>query len=172
MTSSHWYVRLVNCTNLTNLCCELWTGAPQLRNQVKKEAKSVVEDAYGLKNLSAVQRVSAAQFLLRYNQQGNHAIPNFVFDNVDLCWMDDDVDTKVGMYHINRIEACLNALRHGAQASTVNRKRPFQHPAIYTLIARYWFSGPRDSVIKAARDRFLEMPDNLVAFVCNAVSVS
>ncbi|EPS95193.1 hypothetical protein FOMPIDRAFT_1054438, partial [Fomitopsis schrenkii] len=57
-------------------------------------------------------------------------------------------------------------------ASTVNRKRPFQHPAIYTLIARYWFSGLRDSVIKAARDRFLEMPDNLVAFVCNALETA
>ena len=56
-----------------------------------------------------------------------------------------------------------------AQASTVNRKRPFQHSAIYTLIARYWFGGQRDSVIKTSRTKFLEMPDNLIAFVCNAV---
>lgn len=66
-----------------------------MRNQVKKEAKTVVEDAYGLKNLSAIRRVSAAQFLLKYNSQGNNSIPNFVFDNIELRWTDDDVDTRV-----------------------------------------------------------------------------
>lgn len=66
---------------------------------MKKEAKSVVEDAYGLKPLPAVRRVSAAQFLLKYNQQGNNAIPNFVFDDVELHWADDDVDTKVSQFN-------------------------------------------------------------------------
>lgn len=64
---------------------------------MKKEAKTVVEDVYGLKTLPAVQRVSAAHFLLKYNQQGTHAIPNFVFGDIELRWMGDDVDTKVSM---------------------------------------------------------------------------
>lgn len=66
-----------------------------MRNQVKKEAKSIVEDAYDRKNLPANHRVSAAQFLLKYNAQGKHTIPNFVFDNIDLRWTDGDVDIKV-----------------------------------------------------------------------------
>lgn len=45
--------------------------------------------------MSAVRRVSAAQFLLKYNQQGNNSIPNFVFDDILLEWTDDDVDIKV-----------------------------------------------------------------------------
>ncbi|EPT04067.1 hypothetical protein FOMPIDRAFT_1046537 [Fomitopsis schrenkii] len=123
----------------------LWTGAPQLRNQVKKEAKSVVEDAYGLKNLSAVQRVSAAQFLLRYNQQGNHAIPNFVFDNVDLCWMDDDVDTK---------------------ASTVNRKRPFQHLTDFSDRESEIF----DELIEAAiGEPITSIPETASFHVCSSM---
>lgn len=81
--------------NSTNYCFKLWTAAPQLRNQVKKDAKIVVEDVYALKNLPAVQRVSAAHFLLKYNQQGAHGIPNFVFGDIQLRWMGDDVDTKV-----------------------------------------------------------------------------
>lgn len=64
---------------------------------MKKDAKSVVEDTYGLKNLPAVRRVSAALFLLKYNPQGNNSIPNFVFDNIELQWSDDDVDIKVRM---------------------------------------------------------------------------
>ncbi|KAI0714358.1 hypothetical protein C8Q72DRAFT_197230 [Fomitopsis betulina] len=129
----------------------IWTGAPQLRNQVKKDAKSVVEDTYGLKNLPAVHRISAALFLLKYNPQGNNSIPNFVFDNIELQWSDDDMDIK---------------------ASTLNRKRPFQHAAIYTLIARYWFSNPREALMKSTKnveERFLSMPDNLIVFVCNAI---
>ena len=64
---------------------------------MKKDAKSVVEDTYGLKNLPAVCRVSAALFLLKYNPQGNNSIPNFVFDNIELQWSDNDVDIKVRM---------------------------------------------------------------------------
>ena len=64
---------------------------------MKKEAKSVVEDTYGLKNLPAVRCVSAALYLLKYNPQGNNSIPNFVFDNIELQWSDDDVDIKVRM---------------------------------------------------------------------------
>lgn len=52
----------------------------------------------------------------------------------------------------------------------MNRKRPFQHPAIYTLVARYWFSSQRAGLIESAKGRFLKMPDNLIAFACNAVS--
>ncbi|EPS92949.1 hypothetical protein FOMPIDRAFT_1056414 [Fomitopsis schrenkii] len=130
---------------------DLWTAAPQLRNQVKKDAKIVIEDVYVLKNLPAVQRVSAAHFLLKYNQQGAHGIPNFVFGDIQLRWMGDDVDTKV---------------------STVNRKRPFQHPVIYTLITQYWFSEQRDGVTKSSRSKILEMPDNLIAFVCNTIETS
>ena len=64
---------------------------------MKKDTKSVVEDTYGLKNLPAVHRVLAALFLLKYNPQGNNSIPNFVFDNIELQWSDDDVDIKVRM---------------------------------------------------------------------------
>lgn len=64
---------------------------------MKKEAKIIMEDVYGLKTLPAVQRVSAAHFLLKYNQQGMHAIPNFVFGDIKLHWMGDNVDTKVSM---------------------------------------------------------------------------
>ena len=53
----------------------------------------------------------------------------------------------------------------------MNRKHPFQHPAIYSLIAQYWFAGQQRALIKGVEDRFLAMPDNLIVFVCNAVSV-
>ncbi|EPS98654.1 hypothetical protein FOMPIDRAFT_93963 [Fomitopsis schrenkii] len=141
-----------------DVCNLLWTGAAQLRNQVKKEAKSVVEDAYGLKNLPEIQRVSAALFLLKYNTQGNNAIPNFVFADVKLSWEGDEVDTR---------------------ESTVNRKQPFQHAAIFTLIAQYWFSSQREGLLQAhwpsskiAKERFLEMPDNLIVFACNAIETA
>ncbi|EPS94079.1 hypothetical protein FOMPIDRAFT_93384 [Fomitopsis schrenkii] len=141
-----------------DVCNLLWTGTAQLRNQVKKEAKSVVEDAYGLKNLPEIQRVSAALFLLKYNTQGNNAIPNFVFADVKLSWEGDEVDTR---------------------ESTVNRKQPFQHAAIFTLIAQYWFSSQREGLLQAhwpsskiAKERFLEMPDNLIVFACNAIETA
>lgn len=61
----------------------------------------------------------------------------------------------------------------------MNRKRPFQHAAIFTLIARFWFSSQRDRLLKShspspktGKERVLEMPDNLIAFACNAVSKS
>ncbi|KAI0736271.1 hypothetical protein C8Q72DRAFT_791416 [Fomitopsis betulina] len=88
---------------------QIWTGAPQLCNRVKKDAKSVVEDTYGLKNLPAVRRVSAALFLLKYNPQGNNSIPNFVFDNIELQWSDDDMDIKVRM---NRREALMKSAKN------------------------------------------------------------
>ncbi|EPS99850.1 hypothetical protein FOMPIDRAFT_85646 [Fomitopsis schrenkii] len=109
-----------------NVFSLIWTGAPQLRNQVKKEAKS-------------------------YNPQGNNSIPNIVFDNIKLQWSDDDVDIK---------------------ASTLNHKRLFQHAAIYTLIARYWFSNPHKALMNNAKnveERFLSMPDNLIVFMCNTI---
>ena len=37
------------------------------------------------------------------------------------------------------------------------------------LIARYWLNGQRDAVVKSAKKRFLDVPDNLIAFVCNGV---
>ena len=52
----------------------------------------------------------------------------------------------------------------------MNCKRPFQHPAIYTLIVQYWFSEQRDGVTQSSASKILEMPDNLIAFVCNMVS--
>ena len=89
-----WYVNGL-LLSLTDRCFKLWTGAPQLRNQVKKEAKSVIEDSYGFKSLPANRRVSAALFLLRYNQQGGNGIPNYVFDDIELHWVGDEVDTQV-----------------------------------------------------------------------------
>lgn len=68
---------------------------------MRKEAKSVVEDTYALKNLLGIQRVSAALFLLKYNAQGNNAIPNFVFADIELSWEGDEVDTRVSKWALS-----------------------------------------------------------------------
>ncbi|KAH9911248.1 uncharacterized protein B0H18DRAFT_962430 [Fomitopsis serialis] len=129
----------------------VWTAASQLRNELKNKAKVVVEDAYGLNHLSGPRKVSAASFLLKGNVQGKHTMPNFIFNNISIVWTGDDVDVK---------------------ASRVNRKQPFQHKAIFQLIAAQWFyAGQRDSVIKESQGRFAEVPDNLLALVCNAIEM-
>ncbi|KAH9910532.1 uncharacterized protein B0H18DRAFT_963129, partial [Fomitopsis serialis] len=57
-------------------------------------------------------------------------------------------------------------------ASRVNRKQPFQHKAIFQLIAVQWFyAGQRDSVIKESQGRFAEVLDNLLALVCNVIEM-
>ncbi|EPS96579.1 hypothetical protein FOMPIDRAFT_1053214 [Fomitopsis schrenkii] len=141
-----------------DVCNLLWTGTAQLRNQVKKVAKSVVEDTYGLKNLPEIQRVLVVLFLLRYNTQGNNAILNFVFADIKLSWEADEVDTR---------------------ESTVNHKQSFQHTAIFMLIVQYWLSSQRKGLLqshwptsKIAKERFLEMPDNLIVFACNAIETA
>ncbi|KAH9916847.1 uncharacterized protein B0H18DRAFT_958600 [Fomitopsis serialis] len=128
----------------------VWTGACQLRNEVKKKATTVVENAYALGGLSTQRRVAAATFLLKCNMQGKFSLPNFIFGDIDIAWQANDayeVDTK---------------------ASFVNRKKPFHHRAISDVMVQHWFHGSRDSASVAAYDRFAEVPNNLIALVCNA----
>ena len=51
---------------------------------------------------------------------------------------------------------------------------PFQHPGVSKLIYAFWFSGSSGGYaeLRAPRDKFSAMPDNLIALVCNAVSPS
>ena len=65
-----------------------------------------MDNAYGLKSLPANRRVSAAQFLLKYNAQGKYAIPNYVFTDSELRWTDDDVDIKVSTCSIDCYHYC------------------------------------------------------------------
>ncbi|KAH9912273.1 uncharacterized protein B0H18DRAFT_961224 [Fomitopsis serialis] len=110
-----------------NVASVVWTGASQLRNEVKKKAKIVVDSAYSLGSLSTQHRVAAATFLLKSNTQGKFSMPNFIFGEIDIAWQSDEpyeVDMK---------------------ASVVNRKKPFQHKALSDVIVQHWFHGHRDT---------------------------
>ncbi|KAH9926365.1 uncharacterized protein B0H18DRAFT_954689 [Fomitopsis serialis] len=132
----------------------VWTGVCQFRNDVKKKAKIVVDSAYGLAGLSTQRRVAAATFLLKFNMQGRFSMPNFIFGDIDIAWQAND------------------ALEVDTKASVVNRKKPFHHRAISDVIAQHWFHGHRDFASVAANDRFSEVPNNLIALVCNAIEAA
>ena len=73
----------------------MWSAASQLRHELKKKAKIVVDDAYGLNHMSGPRKVAAATFLLKGNVQGKHTMPNFIFNDISIAWSADDVDVKV-----------------------------------------------------------------------------
>ncbi|KAH9916354.1 uncharacterized protein B0H18DRAFT_1124259 [Fomitopsis serialis] len=137
-----------------NVASVVWTGASQLQNEVKKKAKIVVDSAYSLGSLSTQRRVAAATFLLKSNTQGKFSVPNFIFGEIDIAWQSDEpyeVDMK---------------------ASVVNRKKPFQHKVLSDVIVQHWFHGHRDTASVAVYDRFSEVPNNLIALVCNAIEAA
>lgn len=80
---------------------QVWAVAAQLRNDVKKKAKMVVEHAYGMDTLSKQCRVALATWLLKTHPMRvngvKHDIPNFVFGDMELSWNRDGLDTKVSL---------------------------------------------------------------------------
>ncbi|KAH9911636.1 Sec63 Brl domain-containing protein [Fomitopsis serialis] len=126
------------------------------RNELKKKAKAVVETVYGLHGLSAEQRSRAAAWLLMAHPTqvndgtGSRNIPNFVFSDINIVF-DDRKQLNV-------------------KESRFNEDEPFRHPAISELIFQHWALGARaDANLHAAMDRFSQVPDNLIALVCNAI---
>ncbi|KAH9916439.1 uncharacterized protein B0H18DRAFT_1124235 [Fomitopsis serialis] len=136
-----------------NVHTVIWNVAAQFRNEVKKKGKSVVEHSYGLSNLTVTQRVLLAQWLLKTHPMkvkgGKREIPNFVFGDMKIAWNAKDKLDK---------EKC-----------SVKSELLFRHPAISEIIVQQWFPGQGASM---AVDRFSEVPDNLIALVCNSIEAA
>ncbi|KAH9911751.1 uncharacterized protein B0H18DRAFT_961811 [Fomitopsis serialis] len=117
----------------------VWTAASQMRNEVKKKAKNIIEHAYDMSRLTTQQRTSLAQWLLKTH-------------GVKIKSVGDRGDRR--------------------ELSRANRELPFQHKAIADIISQQWFQGHKESGARAAVDRFRAVPDNLIAFVCNAIEAA
>ncbi|KAH9927709.1 uncharacterized protein B0H18DRAFT_1118235, partial [Fomitopsis serialis] len=136
----------------TSVNTVVWAVAAQLRNEVKKKAKTVVEHAYGLNMHPKQRRVSLATWLLKTHPMRvngvKHDIPNFVFGDMELAWNKDGLDTK---------------------KCRVSPEQPFRHPAIAEIIVQQWFLG--NGGAGQAVHRFREVPDNLICLVCNSIEL-
>ncbi|KAH9916069.1 uncharacterized protein B0H18DRAFT_1124470 [Fomitopsis serialis] len=136
----------------------VWASASQFRNELKKKAKVVVDQMYGLQGLSPEQRSSVAAWLLRTHSTdvldgGSRNIPNFVFSDINLVFD--------GGKHGKKLDL---------KATTFNEDEPFRHEVIAELIYQHWALGARaDANLHAAMDDFRKVPDNLIAVVCNTI---
>ncbi|KAI0720853.1 hypothetical protein C8Q72DRAFT_798352 [Fomitopsis betulina] len=138
----------------------VWTAASQMRNDLKKKAKLVAEEAYDLSNLLSKQKEVLAAWLTQSYKQPLRGgvlviIPNFIFRNIKVVWM------GAGKKAILDEKNCL-----------VDLRKPFQHPAIWQLVHSYWFSRSGNSKLKAPQERFSKVPNNLIALVCNALEAA
>ncbi|KAI0724786.1 hypothetical protein C8Q72DRAFT_797847 [Fomitopsis betulina] len=138
----------------------VWTAASQMRNNLKKKAKLVAEEAYDLSNLSSKQKEVLVAWLTQSYKQPLRGgvlviVPNFIFGNIKVVW------TGAGKKAILDEKNC-----------SVDLRKPFQHPAIWQLVHSYWFSGSGNSELKAPQERFSKVPNNLIALVCNALEAA
>ncbi|KAH9924486.1 uncharacterized protein B0H18DRAFT_955404 [Fomitopsis serialis] len=136
----------------------VWQGASQMRNDLKKKAKQVVDEAYGLAGLKAKRKQALAVWLCTSRRQalkdgGSVNVPNFIFPVVELVWVDNK-----------------NVLDE--KRSVLNLRKPFQHPAVSKLIYTFWFAGAGHSELRAPRGKFSQVPDNLIALVCNTLEAA
>ncbi|KAH9830978.1 uncharacterized protein C8Q71DRAFT_316548 [Rhodofomes roseus] len=137
----------------------VWQGASQMRNDLKKKAKQVVDEAYGFAGLKAPKKEALAMWLLKTYKQsvkGGYAyVPYFTFPVKEVVWTDGQ--KSKGGSQVNE------------QKSKLANTKLFQHPAIAKLIYAFWFSLSHKEV-RDRREKFSSVPDNLIALVCNAVS--
>ncbi|KAH9912549.1 uncharacterized protein B0H18DRAFT_960975, partial [Fomitopsis serialis] len=131
----------------------IWTIASQLRNEVKRKAKVIVEHAYRLNVVQGHKRTQLATWLLTTHAMkvrgGKRGIPNFVFGDIQVVWDDKDNISK--------------------EKSHVKADTPFRHPAIAEIIAQQWFMGHAKATTPT--EEFSKVPDNLIALVCNSIEL-
>ncbi|EPS93347.1 hypothetical protein FOMPIDRAFT_1056052 [Fomitopsis schrenkii] len=134
----------------------VWSISSQTRNELKKKAKQVVEQAFKLRSLSVLQHTEAAIWLVKTHTMpvvdGTQTwnIPNFVYGRIVLCFDDK------------------NWLDH--QRTTLDRKQPFRSECITDLIYQYYgLAGREEANIAAAEEDFSKISLNLIALVCNAI---
>ncbi|EPS92875.1 hypothetical protein FOMPIDRAFT_1056478 [Fomitopsis schrenkii] len=138
----------------------VWTAASQMRNDLKKRAKQVIEEAYDMSTLQPKRKEALAAWLTRSYKQPLRgsalvSVPYFIFGDIKIAWNGEGR------------KAALDE-----KGCSVNLKKPFQHPAIWQLVHVYWFSGSGNSELKAPRDQFSQIPNNLIALVCNALEAA
>ncbi|KAH9834243.1 uncharacterized protein C8Q71DRAFT_859900 [Rhodofomes roseus] len=122
----------------------VWQGASQMRNDLKKKAKQVVNEAYGFAGLKAPKKEALATWLLKTYKQsmkGGYASKSKGGSRVD------------------------------EQKSKLANTKLFQHPAIAKLIYAFWFSLSHKEV-RDQRKKFSSVPDNLIALVCNVLEAA
>jgi len=136
----------------------IWASASQFRNELKKKAKAIIDQMYGMQGLSPEQRSCVAAWLLRTHSTdvldgSSRNIPNFVFSDINIVF-----------------DGGKGGKRLDLKATTFNEDEPFRHEAIAELIYQHWALGARaDANLYAAMDDFRKVPDNLIAVVCNAI---
>ncbi|KAH9913044.1 uncharacterized protein B0H18DRAFT_1126621 [Fomitopsis serialis] len=133
----------------------VWTCASQMRNELKKKAKQVVEQVFKFGGLSVAQRTEAAFWLLETHPTvvsdgtKKRGIPNFVFGGIEI--------------HFDRKK------KLDRERTKVEPKEPFRDESIPELIYQYYgLAGRPDASINAALDDFRKVPLNLIAVSCNA----
>ncbi|KAI0727093.1 hypothetical protein C8Q72DRAFT_796127 [Fomitopsis betulina] len=148
----------------------VWQGASQMRNDLKKKAKLVADEAYGLTGMKAQQKRALATWLTTSCRETLKDgivvnVPNFIFPVVEVVWVDGQRGNKSS--YVDSAEASTEM-----SESKLNTRMPFQHPAISKLIYAFWFSGQTQAEVNARREKFSVVPDNLIALVCNALEAA
>ncbi|KAI0733242.1 hypothetical protein C8Q72DRAFT_935146 [Fomitopsis betulina] len=148
----------------------VWQGASQMRNNLKKKAKLVADEAYGLTGMKAQQKRALATWLTTSCRETLKDgivvnVPNFIFPVIEVVWVDGQRGNKRS--YVDSAEASTEM-----SESKLNTRMPFQHPAISKLIYAFWFSGQTQAEVNARREKFSVVPDNLIALVCNALEAA
>ncbi|KAI0726200.1 hypothetical protein C8Q72DRAFT_887945 [Fomitopsis betulina] len=148
----------------------VWQGASQMRNDLKKKAKLVTDEAYGLTGMKAQQKRALVTWLTTSCRETLKDgvvvnVPNFIFPVVEVVWVDGQRGNKSS--YVDSAEASTEM-----SESKLNTRMPFQHPAISKLIYAFWFSGQMQAEVNARREKFSVVPDNLIALVCNALEAA
>ncbi|KAI0729633.1 hypothetical protein C8Q72DRAFT_943955, partial [Fomitopsis betulina] len=148
----------------------VWKGVSQMRNDLKKKAKLVADEAYGLTGMKAQQKRALTTWLTTSCRETLKDsivvnVPNFIFPVVEVVWVDGQRGNKSS--YVDSAEASTEM-----SESKLNTRMPFQHPAISKLIYAFWFSGQTQAEVNAQREKFSVVPDNLIALVCNALEAA
>ncbi|KAI0731529.1 hypothetical protein C8Q72DRAFT_943419, partial [Fomitopsis betulina] len=148
----------------------VWQGASQMRNDLKKKAKLVADEAYGLTGMKAQQKWALATWLTTSCRETLKDgvvvnVPNFIFPVIEVVWVDGQRGNKSS--YVDSAEASTEM-----SESKLNTRMLFQHPAISKLIYAFWFSGQMQAEVNARREKFSVVPDNLIALVCNALEAA
>ncbi|KAI0727565.1 hypothetical protein C8Q72DRAFT_886425 [Fomitopsis betulina] len=139
-------------------------------NDLKKKAKLVADEAYGLTGMKAQQKRALATWLTTSCRETLKDgvvvnVPNFIFPVVEVVWVDGQRGNKSS--YVDSAEASTEM-----SESKLNTRMPFQHPAISKLIYAFWFSGQTQAEVNTRREKFSVVPDNLIALVCNALEAA
>ena len=78
---------------------QVWQGASQMRNDLKKKAKLIADEAYGLTGMKAQQKQALATWLTTGCRESLKDdvvvnVPNFIFPVVEVVWVDGQRGNK------------------------------------------------------------------------------